>query len=366
MKYRRITFPKDAFPHNTIIEWLYFNGNLKDSRGNEYSFMNCLFRADPKKVKIPFLNRIPLKFIYFSHSIVSDIKRKKTYYDINPILLKSSDSFSKPLFFINYTPPSLKGYLNYEIEETEMFEYRMKSRFLELVLASKKKPLLEGGKGFLRLGSKETYYYSLTNLETGGWLILDGKRIKVKGKSWMDHQWADVPFSADKWSWFSIQFENDMEMVCFEYDDCKRRSCLASIMDRKGNSRHTTGAMLFPGNKIWKSPETGAEYPLSWKIKVPEFGVDIKVSAVLKDQEVLFSTINYWEGAVRVSGTLRGRKTKAKGFMELASYPMSRSLLRRYRGRLERSLKNEIIQTKERLLDMHRSFIYRNNKNYKK
>ena len=54
------------------------------------------------------------------------------------------------------------------------------------------------------------------------------------------------------------------------------------------------------------------------------------------------------------------------GFMELASYPMSRSLLRRYRSRLERSLKNEVILAKDRLLDMHRSFIYRNNKNHKK
>ena len=57
-EFKPIKFPEDELAHNHIIEWWYFNGHLKDKKGNEYAFMNCLFKADVKKVKIPFLNKI--------------------------------------------------------------------------------------------------------------------------------------------------------------------------------------------------------------------------------------------------------------------------------------------------------------------
>ena len=57
MKYKTIKFPEDEKPHNNFIEWWYYNGHLKDGEGNTYAFMNCLFKVDVKKVKIPFLIR---------------------------------------------------------------------------------------------------------------------------------------------------------------------------------------------------------------------------------------------------------------------------------------------------------------------
>ena len=55
MGYKKIKFPEDELAHDNIIEWWYFNGNLKDKKGNEYAFMDCLFKADINRVKIPFL-----------------------------------------------------------------------------------------------------------------------------------------------------------------------------------------------------------------------------------------------------------------------------------------------------------------------
>lgn len=64
-KFKPINFTGDESHHDCIIEWWYFNGHLKDKIGNEYSFMNCLFKIDVKKVKIPFLSKIPLKTSFF-------------------------------------------------------------------------------------------------------------------------------------------------------------------------------------------------------------------------------------------------------------------------------------------------------------
>jgi predicted secreted hydrolase len=295
-----------------------------------------------------------MKHVYFAHSLISDTRNRKFYHEIMPVAIVSADSFTKPLFYVDYTSPSLKGYQNYEIEEIKPFKFRVKSRFFDLILTSKKRPLLEGGKGFLDLNGKQTYYYSLTNLETEGWVTVEGKRIKVKGKSWMDHQWADVPYSRDKWSWFSIQLDNDIEMVCYEYDDGKKKTYLASILDEKQKEHHITDVIIVAQGKTWKSPKTGAEYPVSWRIVEPTLGIDLTVSSVMKEQEMFFSTINYWEGPMKVSGRFRGKDAKGVGFMELASYPMNKSFTKMYSDEFSKILNDQLSQTTKKILGMER------------
>ena len=136
-KFESIKFPEDELAHNSITEWWYFNGHLEDSKQNRYSFMNCLFRADvkkldAKKLKIPFLNQLPLKTPYFSHSVLSDIKRKKSYPVVNYISIVSRDSFSKPLLFINYINPMIfAGYFNSVIERIGKFKYHIKTENID-------------------------------------------------------------------------------------------------------------------------------------------------------------------------------------------------------------------------------------------
>jgi len=60
-----ITFPKDELAHNLITEWWYWNGNLWDSQKRRYSYMNCLFKVNPKKVKFPFLKGVPFDTYFF-------------------------------------------------------------------------------------------------------------------------------------------------------------------------------------------------------------------------------------------------------------------------------------------------------------
>jgi len=354
MQYKKISFPKDSLPHDHIIEWWYFNGHLHDKNGNHYAFMDCLFRADSKKVKIPFIKRVPWKYIYFSHSLLTDSRTKEFHSDINPLLAVSEDSFSKPLFYVNYTMPTFKGYFNYEMEQTSGSSFRVKSRFFDLVMRSRKRPLLEGGKGFLDLNGKQTYYYSLTNLQTEGWVAVKGKKIRVKGKSWMDHQWADVAYSRDKWSWFSIQLDNNIEMVCFEYDDLKKKTCLMSMIDGHGRQKHTDDIRMTPLGKPWESPKTGARYPLSWKIEVPSWGIELKTRHMIREQEMFSNMINYWEGPVLIEGKMGGKRVKGNGFMELASYPMKKSITGVYRGEFRRILKKQMKITKDKFFNLDR------------
>jgi len=345
MKYRKIQFPKDESAHDCIIEWWYWNGNLKDKKGNKYAFMDCLFKADIKKVKIPFL-KSPFDVGYFSHSLLSDVRRKKFYQEVNPLSIVSTDSFTKPLLFINYTVPSLKGYTNYVMECVDKGRgstgttYHIKTSDIDLTMVSTKRPLLEGGKGFIDLNSDKTYYYSLTNLATTGRIKIEGKWIDVTGKSWMDHQWADVPYKKNKWSWFSIQLNNNTEIVCFEYGYGKNKQRLASISHPDGRMSHYTDITITPLDDKWRSSKTGAEYPLRWEVKIPQKKISLTVSAKggIKDHEVNFGTINYWEGPLDVKGTAGGRKVNGDGFMELVGYATDYTKIRFLKDKTKQSL----------------------------
>lgn len=350
-KYNPIRFPEDESVHDYIVEWWYFNGHLKDRNKNEYSFMDCLFKVDVKKVKIPFLSKIPLKTSYFSHSLVSDLKHKNFYHRVAPFSIISDDSFSKPLLYINYLNPEFKnGYINCVIEKTSKLTYHLKNEDIDLTLILMKKPLLEGGRGFLNFHSKTTYYYSLTNMKTEGRIKIKNEWINVTGKSWMDHQWADVSYSKDRWDWFSIQLDNDIEMVCFVYDDGKIKTYLADISYPDNKQEYFKEAEIIPYGRRWTSPKSKAVYPLTWKIKIPSQNIDLNLTARNKNQEILFGSINYWEGPLHVEGVFKGKKANGAGFMELVGYPSQYSSVQYFRDEIGKTASQFVTIAKNKAL----------------
>jgi len=336
---KSIIFPRDEQAHNNIIEWWYFNGHLQGEDGNKYAFMDCLFQADAKKIGLPFL-RVPFKKTYFSHSLLSDVKRQKFYPKVSYISLISNDSFKQPLLFVNYVDANFfDGYEVNEIKEIKPFQYQIKTENFDLILKAEKKPLLEGGNGYLNLKGRKTYYYSLTNLKTEGTIKINGKNIKVRGKSWMDHQWADTPYAKDAWNWFSIQLNNDIEMVCCEYGSGSKKATFADIIYKNGRTEHFSKIKLTPLKEKWQSEMTNAKYPLSWEIEIMEKKIKITTKPLIKQQEVIFGTINYWEGPLSVSGTFGKNKVFGVGFMELVGRPANFQSLKIMKGVFKKYLK---------------------------
>lgn len=310
-KYIPIEFPKDEQIHNHIIEWWYFNGNLESKDGQKFSYMNCLFAADPKKVNIPFLKNGLINQLFFSHYLLSD--NKNCFENItNPLSIIDPNSFTKPLLWINYDNSCL-------IEETAPFKYHIVNDFIDLTLESQKKPLLLNKSGFLDLEVKTTYYYSLTSLKTSGIVKQKNKWIPVTGLSWMDHQWAQTPLTNDdKWRWFSMQLDNGCDVICFVYGD-KTKTSHASMIDKNNNIKTTNNVEIVPGKIKYKNKATDNEYYLEYNIKIPEFNLEIKTTPFKKDQEMIFETIKYWEGGIEIEGIMNSKKIQGKGFCELVT-----------------------------------------------
>lgn len=320
---KTLRFPRDEQNHECSMEWWYFNGHLASANGRRYSYMNCLFKARARDF-LPLLNRTkinPIKYVYFSHSIISDIKSGKSYPQVNFVSIVSKDSFTRPLLFINYTNPlCVSGYFNSSIEEPDKFLYKIKTENLELGLKSMKKPLLEGGSGFVNMKPEKTYYYSLSNMKTEGFVCIKGKKVAVKGKSWFDHQWANIT-NPNKWNWMSIQLENNMELVCFEYETPKNVTRMATISYPDNRQETFHNIVIEPSGRYWKSKKTKVSYPLEWKIMIPERKLFLKASPLMKNQEISFGVMHYWEGPLSISGTFGGKPVRGYGFLELVGRP---------------------------------------------
>ncbi|MBU0598255.1 hypothetical protein KKF61_04680 [Patescibacteria group bacterium] len=320
---KELSFPGDELIHNHSIEWWYWNGHLQDRQGRKYSYMNCLFHAKLKEVQFPFIRSVPVDKIFFSHSLLSDISRKKFIAHVDFINLMSRDSFRRPLLFINYANPILvDGFLNKVMERTDQQTYHIKNENVDLQLVSTKKPLLTGGQGYVRLmPGRSSFYYSLTNLRTSGFITVKNNRIPVTGQSWMDHQWANVKYIKDRWTWFSVQLENNIELVCYEYGHSSNTVKQASIILQNGRQFHTKDIHISSGNNKWTSPKTKAEYPLEWFVEIPEYKIKIRLCANLSRQEMVYGTINYWEGSLTVSGNMGNKRVTGHAFAELVGYP---------------------------------------------
>ena len=337
MRPHPIQLPRDTHPHDTIIEWWYFNGHLTDADGRRYSFMDCLFRADVARVAIPYVKNFlgrstSAEFVIFAHASLTDLNHKKNYKDIQNISLSSRDSFTHPLFCVRYTDPIARAKGQYEIAETKTGTFHVKTDRIDLVLESKKRPMLEGGKGFVSVSGRESFYYSLTDLAASGTIRVGKKWIPVSGKSWMDHQWANTPYAKDRWTWFSIQLDDGTDVMCIEYDNGKEKSYVVDVLDARGKPADYRRATFTAGKTLWKSKTTGVAYPLVWTITVPEKKLTLKTSAIMRDGEMIFGAINYWEGPIAVAGTMGKKKVKGVGFMELAGYPSHYGTLSRIEG----------------------------------
>ena len=116
--------------------------------------------------------------------------------------------------------------------------------------------------------------------------------------------------------------ENNTEIVCVQYGDEQVHTRLASMMFSEGKTFHTDKVDIINLKDFWVSPDTKTKYPLSWQIKIPELDADFIVEPLIKDQEMIFGFINYWEGPLKISGTFKGKKISGQGFLELLGCPM--------------------------------------------
>ena len=159
-----------------------------------------------------------------------------------------------------------------------------------------------------------SYYFSQPFFKIEGTLQLPLGDVFVAGEAWLDREWSSKPLGSDQtgWDWFSLSFDDGSKLMGFllRGDSVFTQ---ATLIDEEGTSvAYPDGA--FTAEPIKQSQVAGRDVPTTWKVMLPDAGIDVVVTA-LNTQSWMDTSIPYWEGPVRVTGSHTGR-----GYLEMTGY----------------------------------------------
>jgi predicted secreted hydrolase len=323
------SFPADHSNHPGFkTEWWYFTGNLRNDSGDEFGYQLTFFRQgvlDPSRT-VPEGSRFIQRDMKFAHFAVSSITEKKFHH----FQKVSRGAFSEAGFDKGSTITWID---DWSCERTGLHSFRLKASseniLVDLQINSSAPPLLHGENGLSRKSAGEgraSHYYSLTRMNTIGTLSLNGAAHHVRGLTWFDHEWATNQLDSHQagWDWFSLQCDDGSDLMLFQIrttNGGRDPFSSGTWTDASGNQVHIREEDFFlEPVEWWTSPKTKAQYPVSWKIRIPGLGIDLLIAARFPSQELAIEPIAYWEGAVAAKGMKDNQPLRAKGYLEMTGY----------------------------------------------
>lgn len=298
-----ISLPKDDAPHQSKMEWWYYNGHLIAESGKKYSFHYTTF----------IVSNVTTMMV--SHVSFTDHRTGKHYMEQRSTaeILPSNTANHFEFTSGDWRMSGGNGIDQLQASTPE-FSFNFQ-------LLSKQAPVFHGKDGVISLDSAgSSYYYSRTRMAISGTVKIGGHTETAKGLAWFDHQWGDFSTPQLSWDWFSLQLDDNSDIMIYQLRDKSDNEVLYSGSFTRNGKTEILSSNDFSLNKSkkWVSNKTGISYPIEWLFKVPAKNIDVTISSVLNNSEfdATLTTYNvYWEGAVQVTGTHAGQ-----GFMELSGY----------------------------------------------
>ena len=327
---RKLTFPADHYSHPDFkTEWWYYTGHLESESGKRYGYQVTFFRFGLRdrqgevKAKPPYFTDL-----YMAHFAVSHINRKKFLFRerINRGYQGKADAATDRYLVWNE---------DWKVEEDgkdHLIEVNDRGTRLSLRLSSLKPPVLHGDNGLSQKGEgqgRASYYYSLTRMKTDGELTIDGKREKVRGLTWMDHEFGSNQLREDQvgWDWFSLQLDDQTEVMLYlirRKDGSPDPYSSGTLVKADGTTKHfKLEDFQIEILERWKSAKSGGNYPMKWKVTIPAEGIELQIIPEFTDQELITNRstrVTYWEGAVRIDGMIRNKPIVGSGYVEMTGY----------------------------------------------
>lgn len=325
---RPLSFPRDFGAHNDFrTEWWYYTGNLQTADGRHFGYELTFFRGAilPEDQLPPRSSAWSTNQIYMGHFALTDVQGGDFYaferYTRGAAGLAGAQGDPYEVWLEDWYVRQT-GESTYELYATH------EGLELSFELVDEKGPILHGDQGYSKKGPEAgnaSYYYSLTRLATNGSLTINGESFEVSGYSWKDHEFSTSVLSAGQvgWDWFSIQMDNGYELMLYQIrheDGGVAPLTSGTLIAPDGSTRSLSREdFTIETHETWTSPHSGGIYPMGWTISIPSEDLLIELEPFLLDQELNLSTI-YWEGAVRVSGSLGGEAFRGDGYVEMTGY----------------------------------------------
>ena len=329
-------FPRDHGSHDEYrTEWWYYTGHLRTDNGHRYGFEVTFFRvgvdwrtgnpACPGRQDCLPSTRWDLRNLALAHFAITDIDRQQFRY---------AEKLNRESPFTATAASDFLDVFNEGWSATTMADGSWHivafngEDSVDLVMRARKPPAIHGENGISVKAEGIGYashYYSMTRLDVTGTV----NRQRCRGLAWMDHEFGSSKLRENQqgWDWFSIQFDNDSELMLYQIrrnDGTPDLSSSGSLVTSEGNVIHIRrDQMRIEPTGRWHSTRSGATYPMGWRVSVPAFGISAVLNPAMRNQELITrasTNVTYWEGAVDVTGSLGNVAVTGVGYVEMTGY----------------------------------------------
>ena len=327
-------FPRDYGSHNDFkIEWWYITGHLFEGDGRRFGFQATFFRS----ARLPLstlVNTNATDFdnnsIFLAHMALLDVQTGK--YIHQQRLNRGGWDASAATDRLDVRNGNWSLRMTDVAHQTMLLEGSVGGEAgFQLELKPLKPLVVFGTNSVSRKAADPTaasYYLTFPRLQATGQVVLGSVTNAVTGEAWMDHEISSSQLGANQagWDWCCLQFKDGREIMAYRMrrqdgtqDDY---STLAWVgKDDKVRQLPSAGFHL-ETVRTWRSPATGAVYPVSVRLFTQDPASGKLVSFLLEpladNQELAGGKLAYWEGACRVRDE-QGQEV-GSAFLELTGY----------------------------------------------
>jgi len=315
-----LQFPRDHGAHPEFrTEWWYLTGWLSDSAGAPLGFQVTFFRSRPA-IDQDDPSAFAARQVVMAHAALSDPRLGHLLHDQRSARL----GFGRASFGESGFGLSL-GDWRWTDEADGGFVISVPADGFTLTLHASptQAPLLEGPDGVSAKGQgAASRYYSLPHLAVTAQTERDGRRQTLSGEAWFDHEWSStlLPDGAVGWDWTALDLADGGALMAFRVRDARGGALWSGGTWRGADGRVeylSDSAIRFTPGRIWRSPRSGAAYPVETAVEATIGGRRrvFSLTPLLDDQELdsrLAGGPIYWEGAVSCDS--------GRGYLELTGY----------------------------------------------
>jgi predicted secreted hydrolase len=315
-----LAFPRDHGAHpDHRTEWWYVTGWLETARGETLGFQVTFFRSRPP-VDAANPSRFAARQLLLAHAAVGAPKLGRLLHAQRA----RREGFGLATAKIGDTDVSIDDWsLRRDASGRYAASVSTGEFSLELELHPTQPILLQGDRGYSRKGplaSHASHYYSVPHLRAHGTLTRAGRGETVEGSAWLDHEWSSTLLAAEAvgWDWFGLNLDDGGALTVFRMRDAGGGTLHSYARLRRPDGRVASGTATLQALRNWRSPRSGAAYPVAWRVEFDELAFDLQ--PLMDDQEIdarASTGTVYWEGAVTA---LSGGRRIGRGYLELTGY----------------------------------------------
>lgn len=334
-----LEFPRAHASHPAYkIEWWYLTGHLFAEDDRRFGFQATFFRVgarppdpndpDPPAPNAPFGD----SETHLTHMSLLDVRGDRFLH--RERLNRDGHRASASAEILDVRNGDWRLHMVDTGREHMHLRFSLGSEArVELALEPVKPLVIFGEDGTSRKGSApsaRSFYITFTRLAVNGTIELGSEIVPVRGEAWMDHEIASEQLSEDLagWDWTAIHLHDGREVKAYilRRPDGTPDEFSSLIWIGRDNELTYIGpdGFRWEADRTWRSPRTGAVYPVEPRITTtdPETGetVVFQLRALRDDQEMntRLGGPTYWEGACVVFDAA-GREI-GNAYLELVGY----------------------------------------------